>query len=348
MNPNSLMSAFKSPSLSRLFGRPSPRPSPAEPPLRAELFALGQLRSHGRLLAESQQVEQAPGGPERLLQRLRENERVIRASYAVVAEAVRRGLETAPGAEWLLDNFYLIEEQIDIARAHLPPGYSRELPRLRSGPLAGFPRVYELALELVSHTDGRIDMENLSHFVRGFQDHETLRLGELWAVPIMLRLALLENLRRVTYRTASRRRDRDQALGWAHRFLDTAQTQPKQLITDLADFVREAPELSQAFIAELCTNLQGQHAALGLVIGWIQQDLAERGQTIDQIVQAESHDQAADRISIGNSITSLRTLTALDWHEFVEDLSVTEARLREDPLGVYTHMDFATRDRYRH
>ena len=338
---------LKSPPLSRLFGQGPDRAAETEYPLRAELFALAQLESHGKLLAADQQVDPTPG-PEVLLERLKANERVIRDSYDVVAEAVRKGRQTAPGADWLLDNYYLVEEQIDIAREHLPPGYSRQLPRLKAGSLKRFPRVYELALELVSHTDGRIDMENLSRFVRGVQTVRPLTLGELWAVPIMLRLALLENLRRVSYRVASRRRDRDRALVWARRFLEVVHTQPKALITELADFVRASPRMSQAFIAELRTGLQGQHPALSLVNSWIEQDLTEHGQTMDQILRAESHDQAADRVSIANSITSLRTLTALDWHEFVENLSQTEAALRRDPSGVYATMDFATRDQYRH
>ena len=347
MSPNSFLSSLRGPSWRRLFGQETDRPAEAEHPLRAELFALGQLETHGRRLAVDQQIDPTPG-PEVLLGRLRENEQVIRRSYQVVADAVGKGLQTAPGADWLLDNYYLVEEQIDIAREHLPPGYSRQLPRLATGPLKGFPRVHELALELVSHTDGHVDMENLSRFIKGFQTVLPLGLGELWAVPIMLRLALLENLRRVSYRTASRRRHRDRALGWARRFLEVVHTQPKGLITELADFVRASPKMSQAFIAELCTGLQGQHPALALIISWIEQELAERGQTIEQILRAESHDQAADRISIANSITSLRTLTAMDWHDFVEALSATEAALRRDPAGVYPTMDFATRDAYRH
>jgi len=347
MSQDGLLATLRRMPLSRLFGQEAQRSVDEEQPLRAELFALGQLERHGKMLARDQELESTTG-PEVLLHRLSENEQVIRDSYDVVAEAVRQGRQTAPGANWLLDNFYLIEEQIDVARDHLPPGYSKQLPRLATGPLQGFPRVYELALELVSHTDGRIDMENLTRFIRGFQAQSPLTLGELWAVPIMLRLALLENLRRVSYRTARRRRDRDRALTWVGRFLDAAQTHPKGLITELADFVRDSPQMSQAFIAEMCTGLQGQHPALGLVISWVEQDLAEQGQTIEQTLRAESHDQAADRVSIANSITSLRTLSAMDWHEFVENLSETEAALRRDPAGVYARMDFATRDTYRH
>jgi len=318
-----------------------------EPPLRAEIFGLPQFESHAKAVAGGHDVESGPG-PERLLRHLDENERVIRESHDSVAEAVRIGRQVSPAAEWLLDNYYLVRQQIDLARAHLPPGYSRELPRLRSGPHKGLPRVYDLAMELVSHTDGRVDLENLTHFIRTYQSVHPLRLGELWAVPAMLRLALVENLRRVAYRISWRRRLRDLAAWWAHRFLQAAQDEPEAFITELAEFVRSRPPLSAPYVAELAGNIEGMHPNLGMVIHWIEQKLAEHGQTIQIIQQAESQEQAADQLSIGNSITSLRRLDGIDWRDFVESLSVTETVLRRDPSGVYPLMDFQTRDTYRH
>ena len=318
-----------------------------ELPLRAELFGPVQLENHAKLLASKQEIDPRPG-PERLLHRLRHNEQVIRESYHAIAEDVREGRHITPAAEWLLDNAYLIENQIDIAREYLPPGYSRELPRLAAGEFKGYPRIYELAFELVSHTDGRIETGNLTLFLKAYQAVLPLRLGELWAIPIMLRLALLENLRRVAYRIAIRRRDRKEAMEWSERFLDVVHKQPKALIIELADLVRANPPISQAFIAELATSLHGHHPALVLVINWIEQELSEMGQTIEQILQSESHEQAANGVSVGNSITSLRMLTTLVWEDFVESSSITEHELRQDPAGIYSKMDFRTRDRYRH
>ena len=173
-----------------------PLPAASEPPLRAELFSLEQLTRHARDLATQHQIASRHGS-HRLLVRLDQNEQVLRdynrATYA--ADQTRR---VTHAAEWLLDNFHLIEEQIQLARRHLPLGYSRELPRLQKGPSAGLPRVYDLVLELISHVDAQIDAEPLRAFVAAYQTVAALKLGELWAVPIMLRLALIENLRRVT------------------------------------------------------------------------------------------------------------------------------------------------------
>jgi len=174
---------------------------PGEPPLRSALFSLSQMESHAQSVAENHEVDKRRG-PEKLLARLRQNERIIRTAHRIVSLTAAKGRQAAPAAEWLLDNFYLIEEQIRIARDLLPPSYSKELPCLRGGSLRGYPLVYSVALELVSHTDGRVDLENLSAFTQAYQRVRPLKLGEMWALPIMLRLALIENLRRVAFRIA--------------------------------------------------------------------------------------------------------------------------------------------------
>ncbi len=279
-----------------------------------------------------------------LLRRLAENEQIISRSYHEVAQAVGLGSPQTPAAKWLLENYTFIEEQIDQVRLLFPPGYSRQLPRLRSGPLNGFPRIYEMAIELVSHTDGRVDVENISHFIGSYQSVHPLRLGELWAVPIMVSLALIENLRRVSRRIAWRRQHRESAVDWSGRFVRAVQEDPKSLITVLADFVRSQTVMSTPFLAELTSCLQGTHPAMGLVINWVEQELSERGQTLELVQQAEIQDQAADHASISHSITSLRQLGRIDWRDFVEALSTMESILRQDPAGVHVQMDFRSRD----
>ncbi|MCF8079203.1 MAG: cyclic beta 1-2 glucan synthetase, partial [Desulfobacterales bacterium] len=323
------------------------KPADDEPPLRAELFSSDQMKLHGRVLAESHTLGSKPPS-ERLLTRLAENETVLIDARDLVAEAVLANLRIAPAGEWLLDNFYLIEEQIRMARRHLPKGYSRELPRLRNAPLAGLPRVYDIALEIVAHGDGRVDPENLSSFVAAYQSVTILTIGELWAIPIMLRLALIENLRRVAARITAGRVERNRANHWSGLMTEIAARDPKSLILTVADMARSQPSMGSAFVAELTRSLQSQGSALSLPLTWIEQRLAESGQTIEQLVHAETQQQAADQVSMSNSIGSLRFLGAMAWREFVETMSTVEWTLREDPGDVYAKMDFNTRDRYRH
>ncbi len=318
-----------------------------EPPLRAELFSVEHLEKHAQAIAASHRLAEGPSR-DKLLPRLDENERVLIRTYDLVTEAAEQNRRIEPAAEWLLDNFYLVEEQVRAIRRLLPPSYSRELPRLGSGPAAGFPRVYGIALELIAHVDGRVDAASLHGFIASYQSVEPLKLGELWALPLMLRLALIENLRRVAVRIASARRDRDLATDWAERMVAVVEQKPTDLILVLADMARAEPPLSGAFLAEMTRHLQGQNPNFAFANSWLEHRLADQGATTEQLVRAEGQAQAADQVSIGNSINSLRFLNSNDWREFVSQHSLVEQTLAGDPPGIYAQMDFATRDRYRH
>jgi len=318
-----------------------------EPALRAELFSAEQMERHGRTLAAQHRLSLGRH-VDLLLARLADNEAVLIHACAQLTPATRQGHRVTPAGEWLLDNFYLVEEQVRIARRHLPKGYSRKLPRLAHGPSAGLPRVYDIAQEVIAHGDGRVDIAGLRRFVNAYQTVAPLRLGELWAIPIMLRLALIENLRRVAARVITDWSDRGKAARWAERLTATAEHDPGDVVLVVADMARAQPPMNGPFVAELSRQLQGQGPALALPLGWIEQRLAQSGLSVEHLVQLEAQQQAANQVSIGNSIGSLRVLSAIDWRAFVEHTSLVERTLRQDPAGVYAAMDFATRDDYRH
>ena len=318
-----------------------------EPPLRAELFSADQMQQHGVRLASAHRLTSA-GVPDQLLARLAANEGVLTETCRQLALAVEASHRVTPAGEWLLDNFYLIDEQIRTARRHLPKGYSLELPSLADGASAGLPRVYDIALETIAHGDGRVAPDSLSSFVTAYQTFTPLRLGELWAIPIMLRLALIENLRRIAVRIAAGVADRDLAVDWADKLTLIAHRDPKNLVLVIADMARSDPPMSTPFVSELARRLQGRGPTLALPLTWIEQQLAESGLNIEQLVRAGNQQQAAEQVSVSNSIGSLRLLANIDWREFVEAMSVVERTLRTDPGNAYAAMDFASRDRYRH
>jgi len=313
--------------------------------LRSDLFSIEQLKRHAVKLASKHNIDPR-SGPDRLLPRLADNERVLLAAYDVVTAT--QGQRVIPAEAWLLDNFYLIEQQIVLARRHLPRKYSRQLPRLAGGPSAGFPRIYDLALELISHMDGRVDNDNTTQFIAAYQSVRPLKLGELWAFPIMLQLALLENLRRVGLCIARRREDINAAITWADRMLATAESEPKKLIQELAEFASADVALTAPFVEEFHARLQAQGPAMAFVQTWVEQKLLEQGVTATQLSVAAGRTAAANQISIANSIGSLRFIDTMDWKDYVESLSIVEQTLRKDPAGLHASQDFTTRDRYRH
>src|SRR5512135_59031 len=216
-----------------------------EPPLRSELFSADQMEQHGKTLATTHTLG-AKRVRDRLLTRLAQNESVLLEACDLLTAATKDIRSITPAGEWLLDNFHLIEEQIRTARRHLPVDYSRELPRLGNGPSAGLPRVYDIALETISHGDAQVDLEGFGRFIADYQTVSTLSLGALWAVPIMLRLALLENLRRVGTHIIAHRMGRDLADFWTDRMAETAQNDPKSLILVVADMARSNPPMSSS------------------------------------------------------------------------------------------------------
>ncbi|MGI8907909.1 MAG: GH36-type glycosyl hydrolase domain-containing protein [Candidatus Sumerlaeaceae bacterium] len=331
-----------------LLNRPLSLPdSSSEEPLRQELFSTEQLCEHARVIAAQHQLD-THRYPDRLLVRLTENEKVLTYAYDQENRAAEKKRDLTATSEWLLDNYYLIEEQIRIARQHLPKGYSRQLPRLRNSTPPNVPRAYGIVLELISHVDGRVDGENLTVFVESYQSVTQLTLGELWAIPIMLRLALIENLRRVAARLAARRKHFELADHWVDRLIERAEIDPTTLIVTVAEMAQARLPMSGAFVGQFSKRMQDYSGAPSFAISWLEQQLVHEGSTVVELVRADMTQQAIEHISMNNSIGSLRTLEAIDWREFVDTLSIVEKTLRSDPADVYSDMDFFTRDACRH
>ena len=318
-----------------------------EEPLRDELYSFDQMSRFGKTLAGKHKISNTPA-KDHLIGRLSDNESTLQEVRKLLDDSIKKSYQVTPAGEWLIDNFYLIEEHIQIAKTHFPKNYSEDLPQLLNGTSTGITRSYDIVLKIISHSDGRIDIENLSCFITAYQTIVYLNLGELWSIPIMLRLALIENIRRISARIAIDRVDANLADYWATKMILTAEKEPKSLILIIADMARSNPPIVGAFVSELIRQLRGKGPELALALNWIEQQLFVSGLTGTEVVNAENQKQAADQVSISNSIGSLRLLGAMDWRTFVESLSIVEKILLKDRDGVYGQMDFSTRDRYRH
>ena len=316
-----------------------------EEPLRAELFSSDQMDQHGKKLAQIHQISDKPIKGH-LLSRLSDNEKELNSVRRLIVEAIKNNSVITPAGEWLIDNFYLIEEQIRTAKKHLPKEYDRALPQLKGS--TGVTRVYDIALQIISHSDGQVDLEHLSTFVKSYQSISPLKIGELWAIPTMLRLALIENIRRIAAQIAADRINKNLADYWTKQLMDISEHDPKNLILVTGDMARSNPPMTSAFVSEMFRQLLGKGSALALSLTWIEQKLNEDGVTSNELINTEIQTQAANQLSISNSIGSLRLLNSIDWKSFVEEHSIIEQILRQDHNEIYSRMDFATRDRYRH
>jgi cyclic beta-1,2-glucan synthetase len=318
-----------------------------EEPLREELFCSDEMEKYGKELAQKHRLS-SKKSKDHLLKRLANNEFTLLEVRKLLTESIKNKYQITPAGEWLIDNFYLIEEHIRIAKTYFPKNYSEDLPQLITETSTQVTRSYDIVLRIISHSDGRIHVENLNNFMEAYQSVTHLKLGELWSIPIMLRLALIENIRRISARIAIDTVDRNLAEYWANKMIRTTEKAPKDLILVIADMARSNPPIVSAFVSELIRQLRGKGPDLALVLNWVEQQLSGTGLTSTELVNAENHKQTTDQVSISNSIASLRLLGAMDWRNFVESNSIVEKVLLEDNNGVYGKMDFPTRDRYRH
>src|SRR5579872_7296215 len=179
-----------------MFGFPV-HPVRPEPPIRSELFSVERLEQHAASLAEAQRITPEPARGRPLSPRLYDNAKVLTESYRAIVHATSTRRAITPAAEWLLDNFHIVDAQIREIKVDLPPRFYRMLPKLADGPLQGYPRVFGVAWALVAHTDSAFDIEKLTRFVEAYQRVQPLTIGELWALAITLRITLVENLRRL-------------------------------------------------------------------------------------------------------------------------------------------------------
>ncbi len=319
----------------------------ASAPIRSELYSFDQMETHAGIVARSHQI--AKGKPQdKLLKRLDDNEKTLIEVRNLLVENIQSRQAITPAAEWLLDNFYLIEEQIVISKKHLPKKYSEGLPFLIDGNSDGMPRVYDIALEIISHSDGRVDSHGLKGFISAYQSEKILTLGELWAIPIMMKLAVIENLRRIAERIALDMIDNKIADYWSDQIIETVKSDPADLVLTVANMAKSKPVLNSPFVSVFVRKLQGKGPAFALPLSWLEQQLSKESVAGADLVWHENEKQATDQVSVKNSIGTLRFIGSTDWRKFVEAASIVEQTLRTDFTGTYPRLDFATRDRYRH
>ncbi len=334
---------LKSP-MFRATNRPSvTSPWATEAPIRAELFSIERLEQDAESLAVAQRITPRPGVGRPLTTRLRDNGRVLLEAYRAIAKATRDDDPITPAAEWLVDNFHIVEEQIREIKDDLPPAFYRQLPKLADGPLAGYPRVFGLAWAFVAHTDSRFDSEMLCRFVHAYQRIQPLTIGELWAIAITLRIVLVENLRRLAERIVVRRAARREADILADRLLEVDRRKAEPVET-IFGRLSQTP-LPTAFAVQLVQRLRDQDPKVTPALLWLDERLTAQGTSADEIVREEHQSQGANNVTVRNIIMSMRLISAVDWPELFERISLVDATLR--PGSDFAEMDFPTRDLYR-
>lgn len=279
--------------------------------------------------------------------RMNDNYKYIIYVYKSLNLDVQNMHKTSPAAEWLLDNFYIIEEQVKSIRRDLTKKQYSRLPSLEKGPMKGYARIYNLALELVSHTNGKVDDRALVKYIKAYQTHNVLTNQELWALSIMIRLAIIEKLRFICEKIMQSRIQKRKA----DRLLDSITAGEGQdfgkTIKTLENQIKSLNEINPAFLEHVSHRIRKMGRSCSTILHYIDEKLAQLGTTLDSVTQKEHNDEAIIKYSIENCIISLKFISSLDWIEIFESLSLTEKYLHDDPDGTYSLMDLPSRNYYR-
>ncbi|MFO0614121.1 MAG: glucoamylase family protein [Polyangiaceae bacterium] len=313
--------------------------------LRGELLTVERLEQHAVELAHAHGTPSATAPRGALRERLTTARDGIHKAYGILMQSASKRREMTPAEEWLIDNSHIVDDQLREIEEDLPSGYLAKLPRLGQGPMRGYPRVYGLAVDFLRHTDARLDLDSLARMVHSYQTVEVLTIGELWAIPIMLRLGLLVNVGALAESEVSAL-DRARGDEWAQRILSAKSGKHVEREISALEELDYRPTV--AFLVHLLRRLREHETHTQAALEWVEAECMRHGHPPEELTRRHHLRQAADQLSVGNTITSMRTIGALDWNEFFERASHVEAILRRDPSGAYARTDASTRDRCRH
>ncbi|WP_310462305.1 GH36-type glycosyl hydrolase domain-containing protein [Sphaerotilus sp.] len=328
-----------SPALQDILGASS---DAVQPPIRAEIFGPQRFAQHGRSLGETHRAERAHSHAQTFFPRLRSNIDALRHAHRYIGVQAATGYDISPAAEWLLDNFHLIEAQLKEIHDGLPRRYFRALPVLVDEPLAGLPRIYSVAWAFVAHTDGAFDDDLLVQFLCAYQEARELNLSELWALPTTLRVVLIENLRRLAERVATNKAAREVA----NLCCDRIDTCPLEDLGRLLEVLTQRG-VGPVFLAQMAMRLQDRWAseatdAQARVLAWLHAALPD----LAALQTQQRADQAADNLSVSNAVTALRAIGDADWSDIVSRTSALMQRMLASP--VFAAEQAITRDQTLH
>ncbi|MDD2234651.1 MAG: glucoamylase family protein [Desulfitobacteriaceae bacterium] len=281
----------------------------------------------------------------KLLPRASQNMEYLKAAYQKITSYVLSTDDMVPAAEWFLDNYYLLKDIKAELQKSLPRKYQKELPHLASGNYQGYPRVYALMIEFVEHTDSQLQGDVLKEFINTYQSQIPLSSGELWAIPTMLRIVLLENIRRLAEQIIYTQNERRAAEKWLEPFLksDKGSEHWAKILETMS-----APTLSTSYAERLLRRIRDLGVEGKPILCWLDKVVAKQDTTVEELAKLEHQRQAMYQVTMGHAITSLRFLLEENWPYFYEEISLVERVLESDPSGVFTKMDFNSRDIYRH
>ena len=306
-----------------------------------------ELVEHGKKVAIEHSVSKKQNFLNWPVPRMNENYAYIKSVYKDLNDDVQKKGTVPPAAEWLLDNFYIIEDLVKGLRRDITKKNYFKLPKIVTGPLKGHARIYAVAEELVDHTNGQIDEKILAVYLKGYQSHNILYDREIWALPMVIRLVMLETIRYLCETIKKTYTQWHRADQFYEEWL-TYESANSERVSDLfKEKIVAMNEVDPHFIEHLFYHLRRSGRSYAQILRIMDENLEKQSTTTEEITQKVHRAQSVNTVSMGNCITSLHFFSSLDWSDLFENASHVEQILKQDPDGTYPLMDSQTRNQYR-
>ena len=278
--------------------------------------------------------------------RLIENYAVIKDIYEILNEHVKQGISIHPAGEWILDNFYIIEEIVKSIRQELSLKKYKNFVGLKNGDYEGFARVYVLATEIVNYTDNKIETENLEKYLIAYQTKKTLNMDEIWNIGLFLQIAIIENIRQICERIYISQMEKYKVEIIVENLIEnrpTSRFKTFRINRNLKKFA----DMKYPFIEYMSYKLKRYGKKTEKYLEVLEEIVEKTGSSVSDIIKKEHFDIANKRVSIGNCIISIKKIQRINFLEIFEKINGVEEILKLDPANVYDKMDYKTKDYYR-
>ena len=280
------------------------------------------------------------------ISRLQENYIIIKEVYELLNEHVKQGISVHPAGEWILDNFYIIEETVKSIKQELTMKKYKNFVGIKNGIYDGFARVYILASEIVNYTDNKIEQDSLEKCLSAYQRKKTLNMDEIWNIGVFLQIAIIENIRQICESIYVSQIQKYKVERIIEKEIENSQNSKFRNFRINRNFKRIA-SMKYSFIEYMSYKLKKYGKKTEKYLEILEEVVEKTGTTVSEVIKREHFDIAVKRVSIGNCITSIKKIQRINFLEIFEKINGVEEILKQDPANVYDKMDYKTKDLYR-
>ncbi len=317
--------------------------------IKGALLDTQQLEDYLRKIASGHVLQDKSNKYTYPIPRLKENFEFITEVYNLLNEHIKLKLPIHPAGEWILDNFYIIDETVKTVTKELTLKKYTNFLGIANGPYAGFARIYVLASEIVAYTDGKINGKNLEVLLKAYEDKKTLSMDEIWNINTFLRMALIENIREACEKIYSAQLQKYKVENIIERLVENKSKDELQFknIGEYKTKVIEEGEMKYPFIEYMSYRLKQYGKKAYPFLNILEEQVNKMGTEISEVIKKEHFDIAVRKVSVGNCIISIKNINRINMIEIFEKINGVEEILKKDPVNVYSKMDYKTRIYYR-